>query len=86
MGSIMITKEQMLAFCYNENGSLKPKPECRAGLINMLILEDGLGVDEAEDFVDKCLREWNLWGEPTLEELLKEDEEDPAPESEPKTT
>jgi hypothetical protein len=25
-------------------------------------------------------------GEPTLEELLKEDEEDPAPESEPKTT
>jgi hypothetical protein len=64
MGSIMITKEQMLAFCYNENGSLKPKPECRAGLINMLILEDGLGVDEAEDFVDKCLREWNLWGNP----------------------
>lgn len=74
----MITKEQMRAFCYNENGSLKPKAECRAGLINMLILEDGMDIDTAEDFVDKSLREWNLWGEPTLEELLREDAEDEA--------
>lgn len=69
----MITPEQMRAFCYNEKGVLKPKPECRAGLINMLILEDGADIDAGEDFVDKSLREWNLWGEPTLEELLKED-------------
>ncbi len=72
----MITKEQMRAFCYNEHGSLKPKAECRAGLINMLILEDGMDIDAAEDFVDKSLREWNLWGEPTLEELLREEAED----------
>lgn len=70
----MITSEQMRAFCFNENSSLKPKPECRAGLINMLILEDGMDIDAAEDLVDKSLREWNLWGEPTLEELLKDDE------------
>ena len=70
----MISKEQMRAFCYNEQGALKPKAECRAGLINMLILEDGLDIDAAEDLVDKSLREWNLWGEPTLEELLKDDE------------
>ncbi len=74
----MITKEQMRAFCYNENGSLKPKAECRAGLINMLILEDGMDIDTAEDFVDKSLREWNLWGEPTLEELLREEADDEA--------
>ncbi len=72
----MTTKEQMRAFCMNENGSLKPKNECRSELINQLILEDGMGVDEAEDVVDKSLREWNLWGEPTLEELLREDAED----------
>jgi len=79
----MITKEQMRAFCFNENGSLKPKPECRAELINMLILEDGVGIDEGEDLVDKSLREWNLWGEPTLEELLRDDEPeaDAKPES-----
>ena len=69
----MITKEQMLAFCFTEQKTLKPKAECRAGLINMLILEDGVDIDAAEDLIDKNLREWNLWGEPTLEELLRED-------------
>jgi hypothetical protein len=69
-----MSKEHMRTFCFNENGSLKPKAECRAGLINMLILEDGMDIDAAEDLVDKCLREWYLWGEPTLEELLKDDE------------
>lgn len=81
----MTSKEQMRASCMNENGSLKPKNECRSELINQLILEDGMGVDEAEDIVDKSLREWNLWGEPTLEELLREDaeEETPPPPAEP---
>ncbi len=72
----------MRAECFNENGSLKPKNECRANLINQLILEDGMDIDAAEDVVDKSLREWNLWGEPTLEELLRED--DAAAEEAPK--
>mgnify|MGYP001563767279 CR=1 FL=1 len=75
----MTTKEQMRAVCFNDNGSLKPKSECRAELINQLILEDGVDIDAAEDVVDKSLREWNLWGEPTLEELLREDVAEEAP-------
>ena len=71
----MTTKEALRATCFNPNGSLKPKNECRAELINQQILEDGLDIDAAEDVVDKSLREWNLWGEPTLEELLKEEVE-----------
>lgn len=77
----MTLKERMRAFCFNEQGILKPKAECRAGLINMLILEEGEDIDTAEDLVDKSFREWNLWNEPTLEELLKDDEP-----SEPATT
>jgi hypothetical protein len=75
----MTTKEQMRAVCFTEHGALKPKNECRAELINQLILEDGMDIDAAEDTVDKSLREWNLWGEPTLEELLREDAEEETP-------
>jgi RNA processing factor Prp31 len=60
--------------CFNEDGSIRPKADCRAAMINTLILEDMMDIDEAENLVDKSLREWNLWGEPTLEELLKDDE------------
>jgi hypothetical protein len=38
-----------------------------------------MDIDAAEDTVDKSLREWNLWGEPTLEELLREDAEEETP-------
>lgn len=45
-------------------------------MINALILdpETDIDIDAAEDMVDKLLREWNLWNEPTLEELLRDDE------------
>jgi hypothetical protein len=65
-------------FCYAENGALKPKAECRAGLINYLILDQSFDIDEAEDMTDKTLRQLNLWNEPRLEDLLKDDEEDTA--------
>ena len=55
--------------CY-ENDVLKPKPDCRAALIDFCILEDDFDIDEAEDAVDKALRERNLWNEPSLEEIL----------------
>lgn len=51
-------------FCIDERGTLKPKEECRATLINHLILDDGMGVDEAEDLADKSLRESGLWPVP----------------------
>ncbi len=62
--------------CENESGGIRPKPECRALMINKLILDDLMDIDEAELLVDKSLREWNLWNEPRLEDLLAEDEED----------
>jgi hypothetical protein len=55
--------------CY-EKDVLKPKPDCRAVLIDHCILEDDFDIDEAEDAVDKALRERNLWNEPSLEEIL----------------
>ncbi len=63
--------------CY-ESDVLKPKPDCRAALIDFCILEDDFDIDEAEDAVDKALRERNLWNEPSLEDILYGNDE-PAP-------
>jgi len=72
--------EQVRAMCHGAAGTLRPKAECRAELINKLILDEGVvDIDEAEDKIDKMLRELNLWNEPTLEELLKEDEKENPP-------
>lgn len=45
-------------------------------MINTLILDEMMDIDEAEDYCDKLLRELNLWNEPTLEELLRDDPEE----------
>ncbi len=69
--------------CY-ENDTLKPKPDCRAVLIDYCILEDDFDIDEAEDAVDKALRERNLWNEPRLEDILYGNDEDAsAPSADP---
>lgn len=62
--------------CFNEDGSVKPKAECRADMINHLILEEMMDIDKAEDLIDESLLEFNLWGEPRLEDLLKDVEEE----------
>jgi len=72
----MITKEQLRAMCFNEDGTVRLKADIRAEMINKLILEEMMDIDEAEDLIDKSLREFNLWGEPTLEDLLRDDEEE----------
>lgn len=71
----IISPDELKALCY-EDGRLKPKPDSRASMINALILdpETDIDIDAAEDMVHKLLREWNLWNEPTLEELLRDDE------------
>lgn len=43
-------------------------------MINTLILDEMLDIDEAEDFTDHFLRELHLWGEPRIEDLLRDDE------------
>lgn len=63
----METKEILLKLCYDEQGTLKPQNECRAVMINQLILEDGMGVDAAEDLADKTLRETGFWPAPKFD-------------------
>lgn len=70
----MITKDELRAMCFAPDGTVRPKAEVRAEMINKLILDEMMDIDEAEDLIDKSLREFNLWGEPTLEDLLKDDE------------
>lgn len=62
-------------FYIDERGALKPKEECRATLINHLILDDGMGVDEAEDLADKSLRESGLWPVPDFSWDEQDDEQ-----------
>ncbi|MSR85331.1 hypothetical protein EXS71_02755 [Candidatus Uhrbacteria bacterium] len=72
----IIDKEILRKMCYTETGAVRPKAECRAEMINRIILDEHtlIDIDEAENFIDKTLREFNLWNEPTLEDLLKDDE------------
>lgn len=62
--------------CYTPTGAVRPKAEVRAEMINKMILDEMMDIDEAEDVIDKSLREFNLWGEPRLEDLIREWEED----------
>ncbi|MCC7523007.1 hypothetical protein IT407_04405 [Candidatus Uhrbacteria bacterium] len=71
-----MTKDQLRALCFNPDGSVRPKAEVRAETINKLILDEMMDIDEAEDLIDKSLREFNLWGEPRLEDLLRDDEDE----------
>ena len=70
----MATQETLKNLCYDERGAVKTKAECRAALINHMILEEMIDIDEAEDTADKTLRELNLWPEPEKVELPAEKE------------
>ena len=63
----MDTKETLINICHDEKKTLRPKNECRSLMINHLILEDGMGVDEAEDLADKTLNESGFWPVPKFE-------------------
>jgi hypothetical protein len=53
--------EKLRALCLDDNGRVKDKTDCRAAIINHLILEELLDVDEAEDKTDEALRRLDLW-------------------------
>jgi len=57
----MANIDELTKLCYDEKGGVRPKPECRAVLINHLILEESLDIDEAEDLAEKTLQQVNLW-------------------------
>lgn len=72
------TQEKLREACYDEKGALKPKDQCRASMINHLILIEGLGVDEAEDHADKYIRESGFWPAPSFDWDDEEDEQSTA--------
>lgn len=74
-----IDKDHLRSLCFDEKETLKPKAECRAVMINHLILDPqtDIDIDDAENHVDKLLREWNFWNEPTIEDLLRDDDPEP---------
>lgn len=57
----MATPEALLALCRDKNGELKTKDECRAAMINHLILEELMDIDDAEDLAEKTIIESALW-------------------------
>ncbi len=66
----MSTPDTLRALCFDEAGAARPKNDCRASIINHLILEEGLDIDEAEDLAEQTLRQANLWPEnPTAQPL-----------------
>ena len=67
--------ESMRALCLDESGNPKQKNDCRALLINHLILEEMMDVDEAEDRTDAVMRDLGLWRE---EEAVADDDSAPA--------
>lgn len=69
----MPEQEILKKLCFDERGEIKTKQECRAAMINYLILEDTLDIDEAEDLAEKTLTELNLWpdNEDTAETVIK---------------
>jgi hypothetical protein len=76
----MATQELMKNLCFDDRGGLRTKPECRAAIINHLILEESVDIDEAEDLADKTLRDLNMWPEPekTIDLPDEEDAGDPT--------
>lgn len=68
----MALEDTLKKLCFDEGGILKKKSECRAALINHLILEDTFDIDEAEDTADKFMRGSGLW--PELQIKWEEDE------------
>ena len=64
----MPNPETLRALCFDEVGAARPKNDCRASIINHLILEEGLDIDEAEDLAEQTLREANLWPDETPKE------------------
>lgn len=70
----MDTKETLIGLCRDEKDQLKPKNECRALMINHLILEEGLDIDAAEDLTDKTLNETGFWPSPKFDWDVDEEE------------
>ncbi len=57
----MANFETLKGLCMDERGGPMPKPDCRAAIINHLILEEMMDIDEAEDLAEKTLNDTGFW-------------------------
>jgi hypothetical protein len=64
----MATPEELRALCLDDQGQPKNKDDCRATLINHLILDEQIDVDEAEEKTEATLDELGLWPDEEVEE------------------
>lgn len=64
----MSNPESLKHLCLDEQGAPKSKNECRAAIINHLILEEMMDLDAAEELAETTLREAGYWPEKTEEE------------------
>ncbi|MDD5438542.1 MAG: hypothetical protein PHC70_05395 [Patescibacteria group bacterium] len=69
----MANSEELKKLCYDDKGDVRTKSECRAVLINHLILDEMMDIDEAEDLAEKTLQEVNLWKDEDKQEPLPPD-------------
>ena len=69
----MTDPSQLRGLCLDENGSPKPKNDCRAAIINHLILEETMDIDDAEDLAETTLHESGFWPEPAVADDATED-------------
>ncbi len=70
----MSDPQTLRAICLDEHGAPKSKSECRALLINHLILEEMMDIDAAEDLADKTIRETGFWPEMDIRKLFTDSE------------
>jgi len=75
----MPQEEMLKGLCFDEKGELKSKSECRASMINHLILEEMMDIDDAEDLAEKTLKELDLWPLPPQESAPEEDTPETTP-------
>lgn len=77
----MASIEELRALCFDESRQPKEKTECRATLINHLILEELMDVDEAEELTEDTLNRLDLWpkdehqADPEVEEEVEKENE-----------
>ncbi|MFA5186148.1 MAG: hypothetical protein WC551_06685 [Patescibacteria group bacterium] len=57
----MNTPDSLRALCLDDKGQPRPKNDCRATIINHLILEESLDIDEAEDLAEQTLNQSGFW-------------------------
>ncbi|MBU1349127.1 hypothetical protein KJ781_03605 [Patescibacteria group bacterium] len=72
----MADVELLRGLCLDETGTPKPKNDCRAAIINHLIIEEMMDIDDAEDLAEKTLHETGFWPESTVDEPASDDAPD----------